>query len=90
MQLNPKKFKELRVNFQRDLPELPQLTIDGTPLETVTSHKLLGFQIQLNHYFGAFVVVKVFVCNQSVLLFQINVHCLLLSVIANFDKGTVL
>ena len=28
MQLDPKKYKELRVNFQRDLSELPQLTID--------------------------------------------------------------
>ena len=46
MKLNPKKCKELRVNFQRDLPELPQLTIDGTPLEPISNHKLLGFQIQ--------------------------------------------
>ena len=42
MKLNPKKCKELRVNFQRDLPELPQLTIDGIPLEMISSHKLLG------------------------------------------------
>ena len=46
MKLNPKKCKELRDNFQRDLPELPQLTIDGTPLEPISNHKLLGFQNQ--------------------------------------------
>ena len=39
-------FKELRVNFQRALPDLAQLTIDGTPLETISSYKLLGLQIQ--------------------------------------------
>ena len=36
----------MRVNFQRDLLELPQLTIDGTPLETISSRKLLGLHIQ--------------------------------------------
>ena len=46
MKLNPKKCKELRVNFQRALPDLAQLTIDGTPLETISSYKLLGLQIQ--------------------------------------------
>ncbi len=49
MKLNPKKCKELRVNFQRNLPSLPelsQLTINGTMIETVTNHKLLGLQIQ--------------------------------------------
>ena len=46
MKLNPKKYKELRVNFQRALPDLAQLTIDGTPLETISSYKLLGLQIQ--------------------------------------------
>ena len=46
MKLNPKKCKELRVNFQRAQPELPQLTIDGTSLETINSHKLLGLHIQ--------------------------------------------
>ena len=46
MKLNPKKCKELRVNFQRVLPDLAQLTIDGTSLETVNSHKLLGLRIQ--------------------------------------------
>ena len=46
MKLNPKKCKELRVNFQRVLPDLAQLTIDGTPLETISSYKLLGLQIQ--------------------------------------------
>ena len=48
MKLNPKKCKELRVNFQRNLPSLPelsQLTINGTMIETVTNHKLLGLQI---------------------------------------------
>ena len=48
MPLNQKKCKELRVNFQRDLPELPQLTIDGTTLETVSRHKLLGCHFQDN------------------------------------------
>ena len=46
MKLNPKKCKELRVNFQRNLPQLSQLTINGTMIETVTNHKLLGLQIQ--------------------------------------------
>ena len=46
MKLNPKKYKELRVNFQRALPDLAQLTVDGTPLETISSYKLLGLQIQ--------------------------------------------
>ena len=46
MKLNPKKCKELRVNFQSDLPELPQLTIDGIPLEMISSDKLLGLQIK--------------------------------------------
>ena len=46
MQLNPKKCKELRVNFRRDFPELPQLTIDKTTLETVSRHKLLGCQFE--------------------------------------------
>ena len=46
MKLNPKKCKELRVNFQRNSPDLTQLTIDGTPIETISSHKLLGLQIQ--------------------------------------------
>ena len=49
MKLNPKKCKELRVNFQRNLPSLPelsQLTINGTIIETATNHKLLGLQIQ--------------------------------------------
>ncbi len=51
MKLNPKKCKNLGVNFQRNLPSLPelsQLTINGTMIdhETVTNHKLLGLQIQ--------------------------------------------
>ena len=46
MKLNPKKCKELRVHFQRALPDLAQLTIDGTPLEMISSYKLLGLQIQ--------------------------------------------
>ena len=46
MKLNPKKCRELRVNFQHDLSDLPQLTIDRIPLETISSHKLLGVQIQ--------------------------------------------
>jgi hypothetical protein len=36
----------MRVNRQRDSPDLPQLTIDIIPLETISSHKLLGLQIQ--------------------------------------------
>ena len=49
MKLNPNKCKELTVNFQRNfssLPKLSQLTINGTMIETVTNHKLLGLQIQ--------------------------------------------
>ena len=46
MKLNPKKCKELRVNFQRALPDLTQLTVDGTSIETINSHKLLGLHIQ--------------------------------------------
>ena len=46
MQLNPEKCKELTFNFRRDFPKLPQLTIDETTLETVSSRKLLGYQFQ--------------------------------------------
>ena len=50
MKLNSKKCKELRVNFQRNTPnllELSQFTINETiMIETDTNHKLLGLQIQ--------------------------------------------
>ena len=43
IQINPEKCIELTFNFRRDFPELPQLTIDETTLETVSSRKLLGY-----------------------------------------------
>ena len=46
MKLNPKKCKKLRVNFQRALSDLAQLTINGTSLKTINSYKLLGLHIQ--------------------------------------------
>ena len=46
MQLNPIKCKEWRLNFRRDFPEVPQLTIDEATFETVSSPKLLGCQFQ--------------------------------------------
>ena len=49
MKLNPKKCKELRVNFQRALPDLAQLTIEGTSLETINSHKLLGLDLHIQN-----------------------------------------
>ena len=46
MKLNPKKCKELIVCFLRDPPSLSQLAIDGTPVEVVERHKVIGVQIQ--------------------------------------------
>ena len=41
MKLNPKKCKEMRVCFRREVPDVDPLTIADTPLEVVKSHKVL-------------------------------------------------
>ena len=48
MKLNIKKCKELCVSFLGETPQLMPLTIDGHPVETVRSHKVLGLTIQNN------------------------------------------
>ena len=48
MKLNIKKCKELRVGFLGETPQLMPLLIDGHPVETVRSHKVLGLTIQNN------------------------------------------
>ena len=48
MKLNIKKCKELRVGFLGETPQLMPLLIDGHPIETVRSHKVLGLTIQNN------------------------------------------
>ena len=46
MKLNAKKYKELRVCFFKETPQLSPLRIDNQVLETVHSRKVLGFAIQ--------------------------------------------
>ena len=48
MKLNIKKCKELRFSFLGETPQLMPLFIDGHPIETVRSHKVLGLTIQNN------------------------------------------
>ena len=42
MKLNHQKWKEMRVCFLREVPDVDPLTIADTPLEVVKSHKVLG------------------------------------------------
>ena len=44
-QLNGEKTKELVKSFSRDSPQLPRVCIDGTPIKTIQSTKLLGLTI---------------------------------------------
>ena len=44
-QLNGEKTKELVISFSRDSPQLPSVCIDGTPIKTIQSTKLLGLTI---------------------------------------------
>ena len=44
-QLNGEKTKELVISFSRDSPQLPRVCIDGTPIKTIQSTKLLGLTI---------------------------------------------
>ena len=46
MKLNTKKCEELRIRFLRDKPNLSQLYIDGAPIDTVDSAKVLGVSLQ--------------------------------------------
>lgn len=46
MKLNMKKCKELRKSFLHDKPNLSQLYIDGAPIDTVDSAKVLGVSLQ--------------------------------------------
>ena len=48
MKLNIKKCKELRVSFLEETPQLMPLLIDGHPIETLRSHKVLELMIQNN------------------------------------------
>ena len=48
MKLNAKKCKELRVCSFKEKPSLQTLKIDGSKLESVSSHKVLGLVIQSN------------------------------------------
>ena len=44
-QLNGEKNKELVISFSRDSPQLPGVCIDGNPIKTIQSTKLLGLTI---------------------------------------------
>ena len=44
-QLNGEKTKELVISFSRDSPQFPGICIDGTPIKTIQSTKLLGLII---------------------------------------------
>ena len=44
-QLNGEKTKELVISFSRDSPQLPRVCIDGTPIKSIQSTKLLGLTI---------------------------------------------
>ena len=44
-QLNGEKTKELVISFGRDSPQLPRVCIDGTPIKTIQSTKLLALTI---------------------------------------------
>ena len=44
-QLNGEKTKELVISFSRDSPQFPGVCIDGTPIKTIKSTKLLGLTI---------------------------------------------
>ena len=46
MRLNPSKCKIMRMCFFREQPVLPVFTIDGKPLDSVFSHKVLGLTLQ--------------------------------------------
>ena len=46
MRLNAKKFKELRLCFFEEKPQLAPLTIDGQLLEVFSAHNVLGLIIQ--------------------------------------------
>ena len=46
MKLNPIKCKELRISFLRHKPNFSQLYIDGAPIQTVESVKVLGVTLQ--------------------------------------------
>ena len=45
LQLNGEKTKELAISFSRDSPQFPGVCIDGTPIKTIQSTKLLGLTI---------------------------------------------
>ena len=44
-QLNGEKSKELVISFSRDPLQLPWVCIDGSPIQTIQSTKLLGLTI---------------------------------------------
>ena len=46
MRLNPSKCKIMRMCFFREQPVLPVFTINGQPLDSVFSHKVLGLTLQ--------------------------------------------
>ena len=48
MQLNPAKCKEMLICFKRKTPTITNITIDNSPIERVSSYKLLGLIISSN------------------------------------------
>ena len=55
MRLNPSKCKIMRMCFFREQPVLPVFTIDGKPLDSVFSHKVLGLTLQSDFRWNAHV-----------------------------------
>ena len=48
MQLYPIKCKEMLISFKRKTPVISNITINNTPIERVTSYKLLGLIVSSN------------------------------------------
>jgi hypothetical protein len=48
MKINAKKTKEMLVSFSRTVPTVPNITVDGMPLERVSSCTLLGIELNDN------------------------------------------
>ena len=48
MKLNPIKCKEMLISFKRKTPVINNITTNNTPIEMVTSYKLLGLIVSSN------------------------------------------
>ena len=55
MRMNPSKRKELIINFSHAYELPPVLRIDGTPLDRVECHKVLGRTLQSNLKWNIFI-----------------------------------